>query len=428
MANDVNGRLAERRAAWPAWACFVLMAAAILVVAGPQIRLSQWGVNANSNAGVAEGVAWLNGTCMLPRRMHDTALYNGHAYNVFPPLMGGLTFALAPLHRLLLDRADYWHPWTHLLLLYWPLPILGFLLFRRETHDPEWAGLLTLMWLGGTALLPNLRQAGQGQLGQTNHVLSQIGLMLIAWDVLGRRRIWPALLGLAIAVWSRQMTLLYAAPILWAAWRGAADHGMADSSALTTSGRVRRVAMVCVACGLVVAPLMILNYLKFGNPLDSGYGYIYLDRGEADEMGLRCAQYGVFSPRFIPENLWYMNVAWPDVTVDVASVSINPDAMGVSMWITTPLLLLLPLTARYWWRDRARRVLFLGTLPVIAGLLCYHSPGFMQFGYYRFGLDFIPIWLAIIAPWTRGGWRTWFTVGCCAWSLLYFQQICARLG
>jgi hypothetical protein len=65
----------------------------------------------------------------------------------------------------------------------------------------------------------------------------------------------------------------------------------------------------------------------------------------------------------------------------------------------------------------------LGTLPVMAGLLCYHGPGFMENGYSRFALDFLPIWLAVVAPRTRGGWRTWFTLACVAWSLLYFQAI-----
>ena len=93
------------------------------------------------------------------------------------------------------------------------------------------------------------------------------------------------------------------------------------------------------------------------------------------------------------------------------------------MWITTPLMLWVLVAGRWWWGDGRRRILMLGTLPVMAGLLCYHSPGYMEHGYNRFALDFLPIWLVVIAPWTRGGWRSWFTLGCVAWSLLYFQAI-----
>ena len=73
--------------------------------------------------------------------------------------------------------------------------------------------------LGGTAVLPNLYFSQKGYLGQIYHVVSQIGLLLIAADLLGRQRVWPSLIGLVITAWCRQMTLLYALPILWMAWR-----------------------------------------------------------------------------------------------------------------------------------------------------------------------------------------------------------------
>ena len=64
-----------------------------------------------------------------------------------------------------------------------------------------------------------------------------------------------------------------------------------------------------------------------------------------------------------------------------------------------------------------------GTIPVMLGLLCYHSPGFLELGYNRFALDFLPIWLLVSAPFTHGGRRTWISVVLTAWSLLYFQAI-----
>ena len=96
---------------------------------------------------------------------------------------------------------------------------------------------------------------------------------------------------------------------------------------------------------------------------------------------------------------------------------------GTSIWITTPLLLWIFIAAGQWWRDPNCRVLMLSTLPVMLGLLCYHSPGFSAHGYSRFALDFLPIWLVVIARYAMNGWRTWFTLGCMAWSLLYFHSI-----
>src|SRR5262249_44279449 len=189
--------------------CFLLTLAAIQIALGPKLRLSQWEISADSNAALAEGEAWSHGRLYvdapghdtLVTRLHDTAWFNGHAYCVQPPLVTALTVALSPLHRLLLRPTGNWLPEACVVLVFWPLVITGFVVFRQQTGDSVWAGLLTLAWMGGTALLPNLWLSRVGNLGGIDHVLSQVGLLIFAADLLGRRRIWPALIGLAIAVW-----------------------------------------------------------------------------------------------------------------------------------------------------------------------------------------------------------------------------------
>ncbi len=443
--------------------CFVLMMVAIQLVLGPKIRLSQWGMSADSNAAVREAVAWMSGRLDLPHantdlaheRMHDTAYFEGKVYNVFPPMMTMLTVLVAPFNRLLALPDGFWHPLPYTLFVFWPLPIVGFVVFRRAVGDAAWAALLTLAWMGGTAVLPNLRGAQTGYLGETDHVISQVGLLIFAADVLGRQRIWPALLGLLISTWTRQMTLLYGLPRLWVAWRRGGG----------------RLAMCAAGLVLIAAPLLVLNGLKFGNPLDFGYRHIYVGR-EDGLMGQRCLEIGTFSPRFLLENAYYMHLAPPAVDVSLTQLRIREaNEFGTSLWITSPLLLLVVLSVRLWWRDGNRRILMLSTLPVMLGILCYHSPGFMEHGYSRFALDFVPIWLLVIAPMTRGPWRreaagsvvsdpglvqpgpalqgaattgaalsgpafdgktsqgrplqgrTWFALACVAWSLLYFQAI-----
>ncbi|RIK68501.1 MAG: hypothetical protein DCC65_02585 [Planctomycetota bacterium] len=390
------------------------MLVAIQLALGPKIRLSQWGIAAESNAAVMEGAAWLQGRLDLPnqgtdpahKRMHDTACYDGKVYNVFPPLLAFLTVALAPLHKFLLGRADIWVQSTHLLFVFWPLPITGFFVFRRQVGDSAWAAVLTVAWMGGTALLPNIAGASTGLLGQINHVLSQVGLLILAADCLGRRRIWPSLIGLAISTWTRQMTALFALPLLWVAWKE------------------KKLGRCLAGLAVVAAPLLILNHLKFGSPLDFGYRHIYVNRDE-EPLARRCRQHGLFSPHFLPENFYYMHIAPP--RVDEVSLTrihvLSAGQHGTSIWITSPFLVFVLISAGPWLRDPTRRALMLGTLPVMLGNLCYHGTGFLQDGYNRFALDFLPIWLVVAAPWTRGGWRTWLFLGCVAWSLLYFQQI-----
>lgn len=472
MSHPAPAADEPREPRWRPIACFVLMLAAVQAVAGPKIRLSQWELSAEANAGVAEAGAWIDGRLDLPQppgrdplrdRPHDTALFDGRVYNVFPPLIGLLTVLLSPLHEWLSGDAARWLPWTYVPLLFWPLPIAAFVALRRQTGDSAWAALLTFAYLSGTGVLPCLNLARGGQLGAINHLLSQIGLLILAADLLGRRRIWPAMIGLAIAGWSRQMTLLYALPLLWIVWSG-------------RRAASRRRALGLSLCGLIVivAPLLTLNALKFGNPLNFGYRHIYA--GRDDPMAQRCAAQGTFSPRFVPENLWYMHVQWPEIDVGLTGYTIIAGGMGTSIWVTTPLLLfVLPCFAQAGRRiiargnlspettgtarespsdtvsngavdplafpreargnlaqpgarveplDRvARTALLLSTVLVMTGLLCYHTPGFLQPGYHRFALDFIPIWLVLIARHTRGGRRTWLTLACIAWSVLYFQAV-----
>lgn len=415
MTDAANILAASRReSTWRVAACFLLMLVAIQVTLGPKIALTQWGLNASENAGVAEGEAWLHGRLdiqpglpdPLHKRMHDTALFHGKVYNVYPPLVGVLTVALSPLHRLLLDDPGRWLPWTYQAIVFWPLPVVGFVVFRRQTRDAAWAALLTLAWIGGTAVLPSLALAHRAELGAINHVLSQAGLLLLAADILGRRRIWPALLGLLIAVWTRQLTILYAVPLVWIAWRK------------------RRIPLCLAGLALIVAPLLVLNYLKFGSPFDSGYGCIYEGRDPGDPMAAAYHRYGLFSPRCLPTNAWYMFLQPPLVEVSTAGIELKDStSFGTSIFLTSPLLLYVLLVPTAWRAYRRRRALMLASLAVLLGLLCYHSPGFMQVGYNRFALDFVPVWLLLVARDSRGGRRTWCTLCAAAWGLLYFQSI-----
>jgi len=429
----VSQKPPEQTGRWRTVVCGLLLLCAIQLAAGPKIRLSQWETNADSNAGLAEGMAWLRGRLDLPpivnghldwsypeptgnpgdpaRRLHDTAFVTerGRIYNVFPPMVAILTVILNPVHTFLGLPEGFWPAATSVYLVYLPLVLTGFVVFNRRLNDPVWAAVLTLGWIGGSAVLPNLHAAQGGQLAQTYHVVSQVGLLILAADVMGRQRIWPGLIGLLISTYTRQLTCLYGLVLLWMAFR---RHGP------------RGVMLCTLGLAFIAAPLCILNHLKFGNPLDFGYRHIYVGR-ETENMAVNCLTHGAFSPRFIPTNAYYLHLAPPRIgDVSLTNINIQEDnPFGTSLWITTPLAVWAVVSVRQWWRQREARWLMLGTVPVMLGLLCYHSPGYLELGYNRFALDFLPIWLLVAAPFTRGGRRTWISAALIAWGLLYFQAI-----
>jgi hypothetical protein len=180
-----------------------------------------------------------------------------------------------------------------------------------------------------------------------------------------------------------------------------------------------------IGCGLAIAAgtLMTLNWLKFDHPLETGYRYIY-DYRPNSLLGRRALTYGIFSPHFIPENAWCMNVQLPLFRLTSGGIVPENEQFGVSIWVTCPLLLGAVLGFRRWWSEKAARALMLSSLLVIAVLLMYHFPGGEKIGYFRYALDWLPVWLVVIAPWAIEGWRRYFTLGCLAWSAIYFHIIC----
>jgi hypothetical protein len=361
-------------------------------------------LHAGMNFQVAEAQAWLDGRLDLEERQRDTALYDARIYNAFPP--GFTMLALAAL------------PWSpagvpHLLivaLLVLPLPGLAYLLFLKRCGQVWTATLLTLGYLVGTSLLPvasiGVRSGFEWHL---NHLLSQVGLLVFLLDYWCWKRLWPGGIGLALAFWSRQLTLAYAVPFVWLA----VTAGPAD-------GRRGRVVL---AVGLVAAMLALpaaLNTVKFGSPAESGYRYIY--EGRRDRFA-QDAQQGLFSPGFIPRNLYYMNVGPPRFVEVDGRWHWVPSIEATGIWWSSPILLFLVPLARRVWRTGEGQAALAAIALIWAGLLCYHGTGAEQRGFNRFSLDYVLMMLTLIAPYCPQSWYRWATPLAVSWSIVYFKWI-----
>lgn len=389
--------------------CFLLLLVALHLVSSPLVELSKWTAAADSNSAVAEAVAWHDGRLTLPTRLHDTALFEGRIYNVFPPLFTLLSYAALGLGKPLGTAAgQFYAPW-YVILVALPLPLAGYWAFRKAGVRSAWAACFTFFWIVGTPILPCLVSARNGGISQINHLLSQTGIMLIAGSMIAGRRQWPAWVGLVIAAWSRPLAIFYAL-------------GMAMSYRRhpSASGRGRYIGLA-LAVAVALALPMGLSWAKFGTPLDSGYKYLY--EGRVDELA-RAGQRALFATEFLPRNAWYMNCETP--SWQLGGFGLRPDVSphGASIWMTMPLLVFILIDARRWWAVPTQRAIVLSTLPIIAGLLMFHGTGYIQPGYYRFALDFIPAWLVVIAArCDEGARRKGVTIAAMAWSALYFNIV-----
>jgi len=175
-----------------------------------------------NNLNVSEAESWLHGRLDLDarpepgRRPWDTAVYDGRVYNVFPPMF---TFIAAGVMAVGPPGVP-----SYLLILLFalPLPGLAYALFLRRTARVRMAVLLTIGYLLGTSLLPELQRGlGEGEVWHVNHLLSQVGLLVFLVEYFGARRVWVAGIGVVVAAWSRQLTGLYLLPLAWMALKGA---------------------------------------------------------------------------------------------------------------------------------------------------------------------------------------------------------------
>jgi hypothetical protein len=384
------------------------------LIIGHKIHLSQWQVHPESNAAFEEALRWKEGSLALRTNHYEVAHVGDKRYNVFGLAFVFISLVGTTLSSLTGGAAGDFSPPYYVALVALPLLLAAFGAFRAQTRSAAWGAVLAGMLIGGTSLVPVLQRCGGNQGGSINfisQVLAVTGLMLFTSNLLGRRRIWPALIGLALAAWSRPMTGLYALPLLWLAWRSGTE----------TPGPRRSRTRALVGIAIIALVPMTLNTLKFGNPFKTGYGSIY--EGRTDAIG-RSGREKLFGVRYLPEQLRAMNLAYP--SWDIRGGTLYPDTSdidGGSIWLTTPLFLGIFATFPRWWRDPARRVLMLSTLPVIAGLVCYHTTGARSAGCYRYSLDFIPIWLLVIAPYIVSPRAAPWTIGCLAYSALYFNLL-----
>ncbi len=357
------------------------------------------------NIQIAEAEAILTGRLDLPERRWDTAFKDGKVYSYFPPLFTFIAAAVVPVfggvpHLLIVGLAAL-------------IPLLAYVLFVRLSNSIVWGVLLAIGMVMGTSLWPIMDKMMRGATPYSvNHVLAVVGLLMLLISCLSRKHLILGGMGLVVAALSRQMTLAYALPLFFFPWRGHGDRRLRMPFVITLG-----------ACGVALGGTMTMNGLKFGNPLDSGYMHNYVDRDDAFALDARA--HGLFSPHYVPRNLYYMNVGLPGLhKISIGEDHrwyLRPNEMGVGIWWTTPMLLWLFAGWKSIWSDPQRRHLLLATLLIIAALMFWHGTGSVQRGFNRYSLDFVPVLFALVVPDCLKNRRNrWLTVGCVVWSLLYF--------
>lgn len=358
------------------------------------------------NVQIAEAEAWWNGRLDLPQRKHDTAVKHGRIYSYFPPMFTIVAAAIVPFF-------DGGVP--HFLvavLLVAPAVVLVYILFLRRTGSALWGAVLAIGFLCGTSALPVLSKTiFSARPYDVNHALTVIGLCLILIDYFGRRRLWPAAIGLVLASLSRQLTGVYAVALLLMCFDG-----------IEGSRRWRRLAFVGVTFAALACFYGGLNTAKFGHPLTTGY--MLNHEGRTDVFAREAREHGLLSPHWVPRNLYYANIGFPTLhQIEITGRQewyLRPNTMGTGIWWTSPLLLWVFVDLRRFLRDRSAVVLLAASIVLFGMLMFWHATGAVQRGFNRYSLDYIPAILALIAPYCIVGRRRWVTLGMIVCGVVYF--------
>lgn len=341
---------------------------AFSLLAGPRL------VARPANEFVAQAETWLAGRLDIAPQLApflDLAEFGGRFFVPYPPAAAALYTPFVALF----GRGVY-HGVLHLLLVAAILPLFYLALARylsetgHSRAEQVWlAGLLAF----GTPVAALGANSNVYSTGQIVAVLFTCLYLLAAYR--GRYPGWAGL-ALGAAFMARGATLLGFPVLLAEIWRTQRSMTPAAQRALGRFG---------LALGIVLLLAAWHNWARFGQPAE--FGYRYLD-WRADPTFMR---WGLFDVVYLERNLHALLTSLPVLLPVFPFVAFNPE--GLSLLLTTPVLLLLP-TLRGW--TITAKAALLSTGLILLPALFYANTGLNQYGY-RYAADFLPYLLLAMA-------------------------------
>jgi hypothetical protein len=300
----------------------------------------------------------------LPGHYHDIIRVGERIYAPFPPIPA---FVLMPVVAVGGEATDQGRVGQVLAAIAVAVFVAG---LRRLGHGTA------VRWFCGAALAFGSVLWPATAIGTTwffAQVVVVLSVAVLVWELAGARR--PVVLGIAItAAWLTRLNLIAAIPVL----------------ALLVWLRERKLRPIVMfaAVNLVGAGIYAAyNYLRFGDPVQTGYGMLSMAVVNAEAA----ARWGTFNLRFVPEHLHAMFLRVPEVIAHPPYL--KPSPWGMSLLLTSPVILRLLHPAR---DRRAWGPWLVLALSLAVPMLAFFSTGWVQFGY-RYSLDWWPFVLVVLA-------------------------------
>lgn len=321
----------------------------------------------------------------LPSDHPDAVEWQGHKYLPFGPLPAVLLIPFLP----------FFSAGVHLLWIGYLFTLFNLWLFHRVLglfgiagERRRWA---LLLFFGGTVYY-SVTLVGSSYFFA--HIVVGTFLLAAILEALDKGRPWILGLLLGFAIMTR-VSLLAALPffimLLW--WRRSSKGDTPNTASLFLP-LARDFSVLFAALTGPIAALLYYNYLRFGNPLESGYSVATL----GIDAFQQARNQGLFSVQHIPKNLVMMLFQGPRAypSEDAAILQfpyLAPSQWGMGLIYTSPGLFY-AFAARL--KDPLVRACWVATIFGMLPVITYYGVGWLQFGY-RYALDFLPFLILLSA-------------------------------
>jgi len=325
-----------------------------------------------TNLAVFQAEAFLKGNLHIEAYFWDTAHYKNNYYVTYPPFPALL---VTPLVAIGGSAINSW-------LVSFVVSCLSMFVLYRILHQymgnskgkvwvflafffgsPYWYVLITSTYIYSFA-----------------HVICTALVLLLLLELSGKQRLGWIAFYWSMAFMTRQMTLFYGILIIYFVLSNNPPHAY------------RKLAFIGLIFALVTISYLLLNYIRFDNPLETGYSYL----DYAGTIKARVEAHGLFSYKYFFFNFYHMLVKGHNLIFsgpELLRVT-GVDLFGTSILAASPFVLFavksdLPQKMKiYFW---------ITFVLILTGLLFYHNNGWMQVNGQRFALDFLPILIVLIA-------------------------------
>lgn len=225
------------------------------------------------------------------------------------------------------------------------------------------------------------------------HIIAIFFLLLALIETFGKKRVLLVGTLLGLAALSRETTILSTPFFLWALFKNKKKVLQNPYPSI----------LFLLGLSLPLLFQLYYNFARFGNPLESGYIYVYRDyiRGVPYSIYRSWVpedfpHFGMFDLRNIPLHLYTLFILPPKPVSHFPFLEFSP--YGLSLFFTTPILFYTFKADR---KEPFVRAAWLAVVLIAIPILLHFTQGWVQFGY-RFLLDFMPFLMMLLAKGLKG--------------------------